>query len=300
MVVHVNCDNETHEQLVRLGSEVVEVLTEDVELKARTLASLAFVMWPSDAKGQERKPSQLALKLNKALLKPLVSKVAELPDLGTVPVLVEILDAVLYQWEEASLPAATLKKDARAIKSLLVHHKRLAERSSTQRDADVQELTVPWLQDRAEIFKTKSVKPRWRKGKPASTDDSPERSTSAGDSSAASVASPDETQDKAAATWRSLALGGSLLAITNGEHYGEDCEGASSKDEAPTAGNERQTQLAETQLAETQLDIDQEMPKDPDMLRWLKSQPMDSGCSDEKEEMRSSPTHVVVVDDSDE
>lgn len=36
-----------------------------------------------------------------ALLKPLVSKVAELPDLGTVPVLVEILDAVLYQWEEA-------------------------------------------------------------------------------------------------------------------------------------------------------------------------------------------------------
>lgn len=153
---------------------------------------------------------------------------------------------------------------------------------------------------KAEIFKTKSVKPRWRKGKPASTDDSPERSTSAGDSSAASVASPDETQDKAAATWRSLALGGSLLAITNGEHYGEDCEGASSKDEAPTAGNERQTQLAETQLAETQLDIDQEMPKDPDMLRWLKSQPLDSGCSDEKEEMRSSPTHVVVVDDSDE
>ena len=87
-------------------------------------------MWPVDTKGQERKPSQLAIKLNKAtwrmklhsqnmilqqrcdclthylrvlqaLLKPLVGRAAQLSQLGSVPVLHELLDAVLYKWDGA-------------------------------------------------------------------------------------------------------------------------------------------------------------------------------------------------------
>lgn len=128
---------------------------------------------------------------------------------------------------------------------------------------------------KADLLKKKPSKRRWSKGKSASEGDSSEGSTSAGPGSATSAPSPSETQEQSATMWKSLTLGASQLpAITNGE---------------------------ETQLAETQLDVDLEAPKDPDMIRWMKSQPMNSGSHELHEEMRPATAQLVeVVDDSDD
>ena len=76
----------------------VQEWKQNAELKARTMSSKAFVVWHADQSGKEKKPTVLALKLNKSLLLPLVGYAEKEPKLIAVDFLVCVLQCVNESW----------------------------------------------------------------------------------------------------------------------------------------------------------------------------------------------------------
>lgn len=62
------------------------------------MSSKAFVVWPADFTGKEKKPTVLALKLNKSLLLPLVGYAEKHPKLIAVELLLCVLQCVNESW----------------------------------------------------------------------------------------------------------------------------------------------------------------------------------------------------------
>ena len=84
----------------------------DVELQARTKAQQSFIMWPAvpegsgkkDKKGKQnkqenRKPSSLAIRLNKSLLLPFCGRSELHPKLGLIPFIEPLLMHLNDAWE---------------------------------------------------------------------------------------------------------------------------------------------------------------------------------------------------------
>ncbi|CAE7244048.1 unnamed protein product [Symbiodinium sp. CCMP2456] len=98
-------------------------------------------MWPMNEKGKLRKPSTDAIKLNKILLRHFVPNFASHPQVARIPVIAPVLAMIAKEFGVQILEPQ-INADAHAIKSFLIAHKRLMERSDVQRDPDVQMLSV--------------------------------------------------------------------------------------------------------------------------------------------------------------
>ena len=85
----------------------VEDLKCDVELQTRTQAQRCFVMWPvnvnkdEEGKKKQKKPTALAVKLNKRLLIPFVGFSEFHKKLGLVPFIEPLLVNLNHEWKAA-------------------------------------------------------------------------------------------------------------------------------------------------------------------------------------------------------
>lgn len=70
----------------------------NAELKARVMANKAFLIWPANGEGKDKRPTSMAIKLNKLILKPLVGRADIEPKLGGVPVLQPLLESLKSAW----------------------------------------------------------------------------------------------------------------------------------------------------------------------------------------------------------
>ena len=73
----------------------------DDELKVRVCSQKFFVLWPSDANGLDKKTSQLAIKLNKCLLRALVGRAELCPTVMLVDELQPLLEKLSSEWNVA-------------------------------------------------------------------------------------------------------------------------------------------------------------------------------------------------------
>ena len=71
------------------------------ELKVRVCSQKFFVLWPSDANGLDKKTSQLAIKLNKCLLRALVGRAELCPTVMLVDELQPLLEKLSSEWNVA-------------------------------------------------------------------------------------------------------------------------------------------------------------------------------------------------------
>lgn len=71
---------------------------DDAELKARVMAHKAFLVWPANGEGKDKRATSMAIKLNKLILKPLVGRADIEPKLGGVPVLQPLLQSLVSAW----------------------------------------------------------------------------------------------------------------------------------------------------------------------------------------------------------
>ncbi|CAE7712648.1 unnamed protein product [Symbiodinium sp. CCMP2592] len=121
---------------------------------ALALQDKELIQWPADEKGQKRIPTALGAKLNRALLLPIVGRALQHHALLYVNILEMLLKKFRVETKaqhlkvdktEVKIDATSVNPDAHAIKAFVNCHRRLADRSDTQRDADVQKLTAPQL-----------------------------------------------------------------------------------------------------------------------------------------------------------
>ncbi|CAE7455399.1 unnamed protein product, partial [Symbiodinium sp. KB8] len=129
--------------LENLMNEVCQEWHENEELKARVFgAEKRMFLWPGDAKGKKKQVTALAVKLNKDLLMPIVGRCLQHSLLATVPMMEKMLEHTCDEWMVPNLASNVFNKDARNMKTAVTCHRRLADRSDSQRDGDVHELTA--------------------------------------------------------------------------------------------------------------------------------------------------------------
>ncbi|CAE7676142.1 unnamed protein product [Symbiodinium sp. CCMP2592] len=128
--------------LENLMNEVCKEWDANEELKARVFGQKKYFLWPGDDKGKKKQISALAVKLNKDLLKPIVGRCLQHSLLATVPMMEKMLQHQTEEWKVPEVAQGMCNKDARNMKTAVTCHRRLADRSDSQRDADVHELTA--------------------------------------------------------------------------------------------------------------------------------------------------------------